>query len=137
LKKKIKADFTYELLKEVFFRVVQSYKYKIISGSNSSAKVQIVRISRGSGRRKMEESEKKLKKTYYVRKLIGPKLPKSWLQRQDIVETVPVVKKIEKQPKTRVKHLKKKQIPYFKLKMRVIKPFNYSYLQKNVNRKSR
>jgi hypothetical protein len=31
----LKADFTYGLLEEVFFRVVQSYKYTIISDSNS------------------------------------------------------------------------------------------------------
>jgi hypothetical protein len=47
--------------------------------------VQIVRIPRGSGRRKMEESEKKPIKRYYVRKLIGPKLPKNFLPKHDVV----------------------------------------------------
>ena len=93
----LKADFTYELLEEVFFKVVQSYKYTIISDSNSlSAKVQIVRLPRGSGRRKLEESEKKPIKRYYVRKFIGPKLPKSSMPKHAIVEQLPIVKKIEK-----------------------------------------
>jgi hypothetical protein len=45
---------------------------------------------------------------------------------------VPIVEPL---PKTRIKHLKRKRIPYIKLKERVIRPFNYSYLQKNMNRK--
>ena len=55
-----KADFTYELLEAYFYNVRQSYKYSIISNADSlQAKVQIAKIPSGSGRRKMEEWEKK------------------------------------------------------------------------------
>jgi hypothetical protein len=51
-----KEDFTRDLLEKYFFTVIQSYRYTIISDTNSlEAKVQIVRIPKGSGRRKLEE----------------------------------------------------------------------------------
>ena len=54
-----KEDFTRDLLENYFFTVIQSYRYTIISDTNSlEAKVQIVRIPRGSGRRKLAEWEK-------------------------------------------------------------------------------
>ena len=57
-----KDVFTYDLLDAYFYRVRQSYKYSIISNADSlQAKVQIVKLPSGSGRRKMEEWEKKPK----------------------------------------------------------------------------
>ena len=105
-----KADFTQELLEKYFFKVVQSYRYTIVSDLNSlEAKVQIVRIPTGSGRRKLEEWEKKPKKTYYVRKT-------------DFVAK----EKVDK-PKTRVKNLKKKQVEYTPVSKRVKPQVKLSY----------
>jgi hypothetical protein len=112
-----KADFTQELLEKYFFKVVQSYRYTIVSDLNSlTAKVQIVRIPTGSGRRKLEEWEKKPKKTYYVRK----------------TDFVPK-EKVDK-PKTRVKNLKKKQVQYTPVANRVKPQEKFSFIQKRVNK---
>ncbi len=76
-------------MEKYFFKVAQSYRYTIVSDLNFlEAKVQIVRIPTGSGWRKLEDWEKKPKKTYYVRKT-------------DFVAK----KKVEK-PKTRVNKMK-------------------------------
>ncbi len=67
-----KADFTYDLIEAYFYNVRQSYKYSIISIADSlQAKVQIAKIPSGSGRRKMEEWEKKAKKDITLKKKIG------------------------------------------------------------------
>jgi hypothetical protein len=112
-----KADFTQELLEKYFFKVVQSYRYTIVSDLNSlTAKVQIVRIPTGSGRRKLEEWEKKPKKTYYVKK----------------TDFVPK-EKVDK-PKTRVKNLKRKEKIYIPVAKRVKPQEKFSFIQKRVNK---
>jgi hypothetical protein len=112
-----KVDFTQELLEKYFFKVVQSYRYTIVSDLNSlTAKVQIVRIPTGSGRRKLEEWEKKPKKTYYVKK----------------TDFVPK-EKVDK-PKTRVKNLKRKEKIYIPVAKRVKPQEKFSFIQKRVNK---
>jgi hypothetical protein len=105
------------LLEEYFFKVVQSYRYTIVSDLISlTAKVQIVRIPTGSGRRKLEEWEKKTHKRYFARK----------------TDFVPK-EKVDK-PKTRVKNLKKKQVQYTPVANRVKSQGKLSYIQKRVNK---
>jgi hypothetical protein len=112
-----KVDFTQELLEKYFFKVVQSYRYTIVSDLNSlEAKVQIVRIPTGSGRRKLADCEKKAHKRYYVRKT-------------DFVAK----EKVDK-PKTRVKNLKRKEKIYIPVAQRVKPQEKLSFIQKRVNK---
>ena len=112
-----KEDFTRDLLENYFFTVIQSYRYTIISDTNSlEAKVQIVRIPRGSGRRKLAEWEKLPRKKYYSRKT-------------DFVAKL----KTEK-PKTRVKRLKRKEKVYIPVAQRLNKEIKFSYIQKRLNK---
>jgi hypothetical protein len=112
-----KKNFTNSLVLEYLMHVTQSYKDLLINPRNSlNAIAQIQKITVGSGRRSIPESEKKK----YVKKIKVLKQE----QKQNI-------KKIEK-PKTRIKILKKKQRLYVKQADRLN---DLSNLQQKISKK--
>jgi hypothetical protein len=112
-----KKNLTNSLVLEYLMHVTQSYKDLLINPRNSlNAIAQIQKITVGSGRRSIPESEKKK----YVKKIK--------VQKQEQKQNI---KKIEK-PRTRIKILKKKQRLYVKQADRLN---DLSNLQQKISKK--